>query len=297
VQDSVLLKVGLPLAIAIIMCGIGLTLRGEDFRQIAQRPRPVAVGLLGHYLLLPLLGFATAWLVARSTASQTSLEFAVGFVLVAACPSGSSSNALTYLARGNVALAVTLTVVSALVTFLSVPLLVELALRWFGGEARSIRLPFGQTVLHLAALVLAPVLAGMALRRFAPAFALRVEPWVSRFALGLLLLLIVAICITQRAVLARSLGELGPAALAMGAAAIGGGFALGRLARLGVRDAITVGMEVGVQNSTLAIVIALTLLNSPAVAVPAAIYGLLMYVPAFAAVWLGRRAVARSQAG
>lgn len=293
-QDSILLKIGLPLAIAIIMCGIGLTLRGEDFRRIAREPRPVVVGLLGHYLLLPLLGFATAWLIARSQSG--SVEFAVGFVLVAACPSGSSSNALTYLARGNVALAVTLTVISALVTFLSVPLLVELALRWFGGEARSIRLPFAQTVLHLAALVLAPVLIGMALRRLAPAFALRVEPWVSRFALGLLLLLIVAICITQRAVLADSLGELGPAALAMGAAAIGGGFLLARASRLGLRDAITVGMEVGVQNSTLAIVIALTLLNSPAIAVPAAIYGLLMYLPAFAAAWLGRRAVARAEA-
>lgn len=293
-QDSILLKIGLPLAIAIIMCGIGLTLRGEDFRRIAREPRPVAVGLLGHYLLLPLLGFATAWLVAGADAG--AVEFAVGFVLVAACPSGSSSNALTYLARGNVALAVTLTVISALVTFLSVPLLVELALRWFGGEARSIRLPFAQTVLHLAALVLAPVLAGMALRRFAPGFALRAEPWVSRFALGLLLLLIVAICITQREVLARSLGELGPAALAMGAAAIGGGFLLGRVARLSLRDSITVGMEVGVQNSTLAIVIALTLLNSPAIAVPAAIYGLLMYLPAFAAAWLGRRAVARAEA-
>lgn len=295
-QDSVLLKIGLPLAIAIIMCGIGLTLRGEDFRRIAREPRPVAVGLCGHYLLLPLLGFATAWLVARA-GGPNAVEFAVGFVLVAACPSGSSSNALTYLARGNVALAVTLTVISALATFLSVPLLVDLALGWFGGEARSIRLPFAQTVLHLAALVLAPVLIGMALRRFAPAFALRVEPWVSRFALGLLLLLIVAICITQRAVLAQSLGELGPAALAMGAAAIGGGFLLGRIARLGLRDAITVGMEVGVQNSTLAIVIALTLLQSPAVAVPAAVYGLLMYLPAFAAAWLGRRAVARAGAG
>lgn len=294
-QDSLLLKIGLPLAIAIIMCGIGLTLRGEDFRRIAREPRPVAVGLLGHYLLLPSLGFATAWLVARSGGPH-ALEFAVGFVLVAACPSGSSSNALTYLARGNVALAVTLTVISALVTFLSVPLLVELALRTFGGEARSIRLPFAQTVLHLAALVLAPVLIGMAVRRYAAAFALRIEPWVSRFALGLLLLLIVAICITQRTVLTQSLGELGPAALAMGAAAIGGGFALARASRLGLRDAITVGMEVGVQNSTLAIVIALTLLNSPAIAVPAAIYGLLMYLPAFVAAWLGRRAVARAAA-
>lgn len=289
-QDSLLLKIGLPIAIAIIMCGIGLTLSGEDFRRIGRRPKPVAIGLLGHYLLLPALGFAVAWLF------PDSLEFAVGFVLVAACPSGSSSNALTYLARGNVALAVTLTVISALVTFVSVPLLVNLALEWFGGESRQIRLPVGQTVMHLAALVLVPVLLGMGVRRIAPGFALRVEPWVSRFALLLLLLLIVAIAVTQFDVLRRHFGELGPAALAMGAAAIGGGFALARISGLDLRDSITVGMEVGVQNSTLAIVIALTLLNSPQIAVPAATYGLLMYLPAFVVVVLGRRAVARQEA-
>ncbi|MEH6418991.1 bile acid:sodium symporter family protein [Pseudomonas sp. CGJS7] len=289
-QDSLLLKIGLPIAIAIIMCGIGLTLSGEDFRRIGRRPKPVAIGLLGHYLLLPALGFAVAWLF------PDSLEFAVGFVLVAACPSGSSSNALTYLARGNVALAVTLTVISALVTFVSVPLLVNLALQWFGGESRQIRLPVGQTVMHLAALVLVPVLLGMGVRRISPNFALRVEPWVSRFALLLLLLLIVAIAVTQFDVLRRHFGELGPAALAMGAAAIGGGFALARISGLDLRDAITVGMEVGVQNSTLAIVIALTLLNSPQIAVPAATYGLLMYLPAFVVVVLGRRAVARQEA-
>ncbi|UOF16258.1 bile acid:sodium symporter family protein [Lysobacter capsici] len=289
-QDSLLLKIGLPIAIAIIMCGIGLTLSGADFRRIGQHPKPVVVGLIGHYLLLPLLGFAVAWLF------PDSLEFAVGFVLVAACPSGSSSNALTFLARGNVALAVTLTVISALVTFISVPLLVNLALDWFGGETRHIRLPVGQTVMHLAALVLVPVLLGMGLRRFAPALAQRIEPWVSRFALLLLLLLIVAISVTQHDLLLRTFPELGPAALLMCSAAIGGGFALARVSGLDLRDSITVGMEVGVQNSTLAIVIALTLLNSPQVAVPAAMYGLLMYVPAFAVVMLGRRAVAREQA-
>lgn len=88
-QDSVLLKIGLPLAIAIIMCGIGLTLRGEDFRQILRRPRPVAVGLVGHYLLLPLLGFATAWWVARA-GGPGAVEFAVGFVLVAAAPAAAA---------------------------------------------------------------------------------------------------------------------------------------------------------------------------------------------------------------
>ena len=161
-QDNVAVQLGLPIAIIVIMCGIGLTLTLADFQRVSQQPRPVLVGVAGHYLLLPMLGFAVAWAFALPT------ELAVGLVLVAACPSGSSSNALTYLARGNVALAVTLTVISALATFISVPLLVNLALQVFGGEAREIRLPLGPTAKHLTVLVLLPVMLGMAVRRFAP---------------------------------------------------------------------------------------------------------------------------------
>ena len=289
-QDSLLLKAALPLAIAIIMCGIGMTLRGGDFRRVAERPKPVLIGMLGHYALLPLLGFAIAWLFPMPP------ELAIGLVLVAACPSGTTSNALTYLARGNVAMAVTLTVISALVTFLSVPLLMSLALQVFGGEDRDVRLPVGQTVLHLALLVLVPVLVGMGVRRFLPAWAQRAEPWVSRFALAFLLLLIVAIAASERTNLQGWFAQMGPAAMTLCCAAIGLGYLLGRITGLALRDAITVGMEVGVQNSTLAIVIALTLLESPQIALPGAVYGLLMYLPALAMVVLGRRAVARQQA-
>lgn len=288
-QDSLLITVGLPIAIMIIMCGIGLTLTLTDFRHIREHPKPVVVGLVGHYVLLPLLGFTVAWAFSLPT------ELAVGFVLVAACPSGSTSNLLTFLARGNVALAVTLTVISALVTFLSVPLLVNLALDVFGGEARAIRLPIGPTIKHLALLVLLPVTIGMTVRRFAPAFALKVEPAVGRFALVVALVVVAALVYVERDTIADMMVKIGPAALALGCAAIGLGFLLGRVSGLVLRDAITVGMEVGVQNATLAMVIALTLLQSPQIALPGAIYGLLMYLPALAAAALGRRAVARQQ--
>lgn len=288
-QDSLVIKLGLPIAIMIIMCGIGLTLTLADFRRIRENPRPVLIGILGHYALLPVLGFVVAWAFALPT------EMAVGLVLVAACPSGSSSNALTFLARGNVALAVTLTVISALVTFVSVPLLVNLALQVFGGEARDIRLPVGPTIKHLAVLVLLPVTIGMTVRRFAPAFAQKVEPAVGKFALFALLAMIAVLVYVERHQLPAMLAQVGPAALMLGCAAIGLGYLLGRVSGLVLRDAITVGMEVGVQNATLAMVIALTLLQSPQIAMPGAIYGLLMYLPALAMVVLGRRAVKNAE--
>jgi BASS family bile acid:Na+ symporter len=282
-QDSVLIQVGLPIAIMIIMCGIGMSLTPTDFRRIGERPKPVLIGLLGHYLWLPLLGFGIAWLF------ELQPEYAVGLVLVAACPSGTSSNALTYLARGNVALAVTLTLLSGVITFASVPLLVNLALQVFMGETRDIELPMGPTMLHLAGLVLVPICVGMLLRRFLPAMAKRVEPVVGAFALLLLAVLIVGIVLQERERLPGMLADLGLPVLVMCFATIGGGLLLGRLSGLALRDALTVGMEVGVQNATLALLIAFTLLKSSQIAIPGALYGLLMYAPALLLVAFGRR--------
>lgn len=282
-QDSALIQVGLPIAIMIIMCGIGMSLTPTDFRRIGERPKPVLIGLLGHYLWLPLLGFGIAWLF------ELQPEYAVGLVLVAACPSGTSSNALTYLARGNVALAVTLTLLSGVITFASVPLLVNLALQVFMGETRDIELPMGPTMLHLAGLVLVPICVGMLLRRFLPTMAKRAEPVVGAFALLLLAVLIVGIVLQERERLPGMLADLGLPVLVMCFATIGGGLLLGRLSGLALRDALTVGMEVGVQNATLALLIAFTLLKSSQIAIPGALYGLLMYAPALLLVAFGRR--------
>ncbi|SFL13154.1 bile acid:sodium symporter family protein [Lysobacter sp. cf310] len=287
-EDSRLLQVLLPIAIALIMTGIGMSLTLADFLRIGERPKPVLVGVLGHYLWLPALGFFIAWAFALPP------EFAVGLVLVAACPSGSSSNALTYLARGNVALAVSLTVISGLVTFLSVPLLVNLALHWFAGARADLQVPFRSTALHLAALVLVPILIGMSVRRFAPAFALRIEKWTGAFALLVLFAIIVALIVQQWANLPTLLRGVGLPAFALACGATAGGVALGRLLRLNLPDALTIGIEVGVQNATLAALLALSLMKSEQIAVPALMYGMMMYLPAAAVVIYGRRAARRA---
>ncbi len=289
-QDSALIQIGLPIALMIIMCGIGMSLTPTDFLKIGERPKPVLIGLLGHYLWLPLLGFGIAWLF------KLRPEYAVGLVLVAACPSGTSSNALTYLARGNVALAVTLTLLSGLITFASVPLLVNLALQVFMGEGRAIQLPLGPTMLHLAGLVLVPIVVGMTLRRFLPTLARRIEPAVGAFALLLLAVLIVGLVLQERERLPGMLSELGVPVFALCCLAIGGGLLLARVSGLALRDSLTIGMEVGVQNATLALLIAFTLLKSSEIAVPGALYGLLMYVPALLLVAYGRRALRNAAA-
>lgn len=282
--DNVLVTTGLPIVAALIMWGIGLTLRVEDFRRVAGRPRSLIIGVAGHYLLLPLLGFAFAGSFAASPG------YAVGFVLLAACPSANVSNVLAFLARGNTALAVSLAVICAFVTLLSVPLLVNFALDWFGGaDARWVRLPLRQTMTHLALLLLAPVMLGMLVRRLAPGFALRAEPWIGRLSLLFLLVLAVVITLGNADLAKDAIRRLGLPTLLMCTLGIAGGLLLARAFRLPIADAITIGMEVGVQNCMLAMLVALTLLRMPEVAMPAAVYGLTMFLPAFALVAFGRR--------
>ena len=282
-EANPLLNAGLPVAIAFLMCGIGLHLTPADFRTIARHPRPVLVGIAGHYLLLPLLAFGIAWLL------RLPPTLAIGLVLIAACPSGTMANTLTFLARGNVALGVSLSVISALVSFLSIPFLVDLASDMYGGRAQTVQVPVAATVRHLAGLLLVPILLGMAIRAAAPIVAGRAGRWVSRFAVLLLVTLLVGLAISERANLPEALAQSGPAAMLLACTAIGGGYALGRLARLSSRDIITVSLEVGVQNAALAILIALSVLKSLPAAIPGAIYGLLMYAPALVVVAIGRR--------
>ncbi|MBF6024450.1 bile acid:sodium symporter family protein [Lysobacter niastensis] len=283
-EDNLLIRVALPLVNFIIMCGIGLTLEVADFRRIGRSPKSVAVGVAGHYLLLPAIGFVMAY-VFRDTPG-----FAIGFVLLAACPSASVSNTLSYLAGGNVALAVALTAISAVASLLSVPAWILLAARAFDIEGRMVQLPVSETIARLAVLVLLPVALGMGARHWARAWALRVQPWISRVALLSLILVVVAFAVTQWELVSRSISELGAATLAMSAAAMVGGLLLARAVKLSFADSVTISIEVGVQNCMLAMLVALTILHSVQAALPAATYGLMMFVPALAVVALGRRA-------
>ena len=287
VPDTLLSHVLLPFANILILLGVGLALHWQDFRAIAREPRPVAVGLVAHYLCLPILGFAMAWMFRDTPA------IAIGFVLVAACPSASVSNLLSYLGRGNAALAVTLTVISSLATLASVPLLVDVAAQWLGGRALGLRLPFGDTAVRLGLLVLLPLTIGMGLRAFAPALARRLRPWLQRLGLALLIAVVVVYVVQNNALFADSLRRIGPAVAMMGLGALATGLALGVATRLSRPDTLTLGMETGVQNCMLALLVALTMMHSPEAAMPAIVYGVLMFAPAFALVWLGRRFLPR----
>lgn len=283
-DESAAVQYFLPVTIGLIMLSLGLSLQAADFRAVLARPRQVAVGLLGQLLLLPLLGFACAAVFGLSPAA------AVGLVVLTGCPGGAHSNLFADLARADTALSICLTAVSSLATLVTLPLWVLLAAAVFGGEG-SVSLPAGETALHLLLVVALPTLLGMAVRAGLPRLA-RIAEKVLKVLGVLLLLVIVAGSVAKNgATVVEHAQQVGGAVVALNLSAMAAGLALARAARLGRRAAVTVVLEVGVQNSAVAVGLAMSLL-SLAHAVPAIVYSLFVYASALVVVLVSRRLAA-----
>jgi BASS family bile acid:Na+ symporter len=284
-QSSVFTVVLLPVALAIVMLGMGLSLVPEDFQRITRYPRAVAVGTVCQCLVLPLLGALIALVVPMEPV------MAVGLVVVAVCPGGPSSNLMTYLARGDVALSVTLTAVSSIVTVFTIPLFTNLALQHFLGAGAAIALPVGTTMLQIVLVTLLPTAIGMGIRHRFPGTARRLEKQMGRLAGGLLALIILLLFVREAPKLPGFLAQMGLAIALLNLLAMLAGFLAGRLFRLPVAQQVCIAIEVGIQNGTLAIAITAGLLNNPDMAVPAAVYSLLMYATGSGAILYGRRMI------
>ena len=284
-QSSLFTTVLLPLALAIMMLGMGLSLVPEDFRRITRYPKAVAVGVVCQIVLLPLIGALIALVVPMQP------ELAVGLIVLAVCPGGPSSNLVTYLAKGDVALSVTLTAFSSIITVFTIPLFTNLALQHFLGERAAIALPIGSTMLQIFLITLLPTAIGMAIRHQFPGSARRLEKPMSRLAVGLLALIIVLLLMREGSKLPGFLVQVGIGVVLLNLLATLAGFLAGKLFQLPLAQQICIAIEVGIQNGTLAIAITAGLLNNPDMAVPAAIYSLLMYVTGFGAILYGRQAI------
>ena len=289
-----------PAALAFIMFGLGMELTVADFTRLARMPKPVLVGLLGHMFILPLVALAMIGLFPMPAA------FAIGLMVVAACPGGAVSNLWTHQARGDVALAVTLTALSAAVAVAWVPVLLNLSMEHLIGQSAAIRLPVGPTMLHIAMLTVLPVALGMSVRRLAPGFAQRMDRPVRMLSLLFLALIVVAILVRGRGELGHLLATAGPPVLLYNFLVMAIGLLLARLARLTPKQVITIPIEVGIQNVIMAATLATApqFLNRPEAGLVPSIYGFTMTLMAivwllvirFAPAVLGREPVAEPQA-
>ena len=272
----------LPLALAFIMLYLGLTLRMSDFQSVLQRPRALLAGLIGQLLIVPMLGFGVAWSL------QLDPVMAVGLMVLAACPGGVSSGLLTHLARGDVALSISLTAVTSIAAVLSLPLVVDGSMRFFMASNMGIEFPLAGMVRGIFLLTTVPVLTGMGLRAWQPLWVARIEPIAGRIATALFLLIVMITFWDQRQVLLNYLPTIGPASLLLNLSVLAGAWLLSRQFHLTARDRIAVVTECGLQNSALGIYVCIELLHSPVMSVPSVVYALLMNAGALAFVLMMR---------
>lgn len=289
-QGDVVSSVLLPLILAFIMFSLGLGLTVGDFRRILVQPRALLVGVFSHFVLLPLVCFGMLKLMGLSGA------FAVGFMILAACPTGATSNLLTYLARGDVALALGFTAIASLLTIFTLPVIVTGALAHFMGTERAVNVPVGLMMGQVALVMGLPVTLGMVARHRWTGWALRFEPRATRIATGLFVLIVVLAVIKNWPMVQAHFTALAPLALVLNLTMLSLGFAVAWLARLSRSQSITLGIETAVQNAALALVIASTVLQDGTMAIPGALYGVLMYVGGLLFAWVMRRYVAASDA-
>jgi BASS family bile acid:Na+ symporter len=284
-QGNTLIQVGLPISLFIIMVGVGLTLRIRDFHNVVHYPRALIFGTLAQIALMPAVGFALAWALALPPA------IAVGLVIIAACPGGTTSNVFAFLARGNLALSILMTAAASLITVVTLPLFANWAIGAFTDRSleQPLELPITQTIAMLLAVVFVPVLLGMALRAWRTQLAGRLEGAVSAFGMFVLFALVVLIVIQARDHLGELLVQAGPSVIALNLLGIAAGLGVARWAGHDFVDGLTLAMELGIKNSTIGLTVALTLLGSADIAMPAALYGLLMFVSAGVLVVIGRR--------
>lgn len=284
-ESNFLNAVFLPLALFIIMLGIGLGLTLDDFKPILVEPKAVIFGLIAQLIMLPVVGLALA------TIFPLPSELAVGVMILAACPGGPTSNLITYIIQGNVALSITLTAITSLITVFTIPVVVNLSVQNFIGERVALQLPFWNSVIQIAVITLIPISIGMLLHRYTPKFAVTIEKKVKIISLFFLGLIIVGLVVKERDNIASFFLQVGGVTLTLNILSMILGYAIATFVRLDKPSRKSITVEVGIQNGTLAITIASTptLLNMPTMAIPAAIYSLIMFATSAFFAWFVRR--------
>lgn len=270
--------------LALLMFDLGLTLRFEDFGRVVTRPWPIVIALFGQLVLLPLIALGLA------TAFKLTPVFFIGLILIACCPGGSSSNVFSKLAKGDVALSVTLTALSSIITLFTIPVIMGVATRLVG-ESVGISLPIGNLIKQNLVMMLVPVLLGIGLHYALPKAAEKTDKVLSKLAFPLLLVLITIFYIQHHRTILDNIGILGLCVTALIIVAITCSSLLSRLVRTDAAQRRTVVIEVGMQNAAQAIAIASSpfIFANEEMAIPAILYSLMMNIVLLIYVGVVRR--------
>lgn len=282
-QQSASTELFLPIALGIIMLGLGLSLTIDDFKRVAKYPKSVTIALLCQMVLLPIVCF----LLIKFSGLTSAL--AVGLMLLAASPGGATANLYSHLSKGDVALNISLTAINSVLTLFTLPLIVNFSLDYFMDSGQYVPMQF-KKVIEVFAIVLVPVTIGMIIKSKWAQFAAKMDKPVKVASALILIIIIVSVTIREKQVLLDYAGVLGVPILLFNILSMAIGYFIPRWVHIEKKQAIAIGMEIGIHNGTLAIYIALSVLGNSAMSVPPAIYSLLMFfTAAIFGFWVSRR--------
>lgn len=278
-------KIYLGIALMIVMMGMGLSLKIDDFKRVVKFPKAVIIGLSNQLIFLPLVAYLLIFVL------DIRNSLAVGMLLIAACPGGPTSNLITHLCKGDTALSVTLTAFSSVLTLFTIPLILEWSLLHFmGNDETSIILNRFEIFKDLFLITIVPISIGMLIKHFKPAWAEEMQSKVKIASALVLFVLIVAITVKEKHNIIPYFSEVGIGAFALNVATLSLGFLTARLFSLKLKQAISISIESGIQNGTLAIALAIGLLKNNDFAIPGAVYSLIMFATSFVIIgYLNRK--------
>lgn len=282
-QNNLLTELFLPLALAFIMFGMGMFLVLADFKRIFSYPKAILTGIVLQLIFLPLLAFGLNQFFGLSGA------LAVGIMILAACPGGPTSNLISYLSKGDTALSISLTAFSSIITIITIPIIVNFALAYYLGMETELSLPITKTILQVFLITLLPVFLGMLVRNKKEALAIKSEGKVKVISAIFLVLIILAALMKEKENMISFFKEAGPVAFSLNVCSLILAYLLSRGINISSKQSLTLAIEAGIQNGTLGIFVAATLLKSPEMTIPPAIYSLIMFVTAFGVIVLGNK--------
>ncbi len=279
-QADVLTKVILPLSLFLIMFGIGISLKLADFKNIFNLPKAIVIGLIGQLILLPIVAFVLA-LVFKLPA-----ELAVGLIIIALAPGGATSNMFTYLFEGDTSLSVSLTLLTSLITPFTIPLLASLSMFYFMDSNTEFELPVVKTIVQLLVITVLPIALGMFALSRLPVAAKKIENVLKWFSIFFLFLIIALIVMKNAANMASFFAQAGAATLVLNLVVLMLGYQLANWVKLNGKQSTAIGFEVGIQNGTLALVVAGTLIGNNTMMIPAVTYSIIMFFTGAIFGWL-----------
>ena len=277
---TIITQIFLPISLAIIMFGMGLTLVVGDFGRLFTYPKAVIVGLCNQLIFLPLIGFSIILLF------DLSSSMAIGIMILALCPGGPTSNLITQVARGNIGLSVTLTALASLITVFTIPVILSTAITYFTGETGVvIELPIVQTMLQILIITVIPVSIGMVIRKKNEGFALRMEKPMRTASTVLFVIIFLLVMIANKDLIVEAMKEVGLATLLLNLSTMALGYITARAFRIKGKSQISITIESGIQNGTLAFVIATTILNNVEMGLPTGAYSIWMFITGGILMW------------